>query len=120
MPKPPLLPLLRAGAFLLASAVLLYCPRPKKQAAIPLEEGFWVVDLRQSGQGALRAGQRATGPVEGQKRPPCDPDIEVEVAKACWWPHLKRPPCPKPLYEGNGLCLGPVMAAKRVPTSIEP
>ena len=60
------------------------------------------------------------GPFPGQKRPPCEPRAEREVAGACWEPHLEKPPCPPGYYEGDGMCLKPVLAAKRPRTSIEP
>lgn len=66
----------------------------------------------------MRLGERATGPLEGQKRPPCAPRREIEVASACWIQTIHTPPCPEGLFEGHGACLVPVRAAQRPATSI--
>lgn len=119
MLRPPLLPLLRVGALLLLGAFLLHRPR----AAAPLasaEDVVWATDVREWGPGELRIGGKVTGPLPDQKRPPCEPRAERELVGACWEPHLERPPCPAGYLEGAGMCLKPVRAAQRLPTSIVP
>jgi hypothetical protein len=98
--------------------VLLYCPRPK--APKPVVDVFWAVDINEPGLGPLRLGEKVTGPLPGQKTPPCEPRLEREVAGACWIPHLERPPCPPGYLEGAGMCLAPVRMAKRLPTTLGP
>jgi hypothetical protein len=55
-----------------------------------------------------------------QRRPPCDPDLHVEMEKACWVP-LDVKPCPAGkavMHEGR--CFAPAMRAERTPTTGEP
>lgn len=117
MRSSPLLPLLRVGSVLALVAALLLArsPRPAVTSSPP---AVWATDVVALPAEALRIGQKATGPLEGQKRPPCVPRVEREVARACWQPHLERPPCPAGLFEGEGMCLMPVKAAPRLPASI--
>jgi len=116
--RSPLLPLLRVGAVLSVSVVLLYCQRrrpPESTADI-----FWAVDINETGSGFLRVGEKVVGPLPGQKKPPCVPRVERELVGACWQPHLERPPCPPGFFDGDGMCLQPVLASKRPSTSIQP
>lgn len=84
------------------------------------EDVFWMADVDEWEPGTLSLGGKVTGPLPGQKKPPCEPRLEREVAGACWVPHLERPPCPAGYLEGAGMCLAPVRAAKRQPTSVTP
>lgn len=113
MPRRPLLPLLRVGVFLAAGLVLFWPKRVRQQAPVP---AVWATDVDAYGAGVLQLGEKAT-PLPGQKRPPCNRDIEVEVAGACWVQHTRKPPCPAGLYEGVGVCLLPVKA-ERPATSV--
>jgi hypothetical protein len=116
VPRHPLLPLLRVGLVLGLGAMLLY--RPKRPTVpTPPVDAVWATDVDAVPPGQLRAGEKAR-PLEGQKRPPCNRHSEVEVAGACWIEAAKRPPCPPGLYEGRGMCLVPVFAAARPPTSL--
>lgn len=117
MLRSPLLPLLPVGLLLVLGALLLF--RQRSQPAPPVE-GVWATDINEAPPGTLRLGEKATGPLPGQKRPPCEPRLETEVAGACWIAAKARPPCPSGLYEGGGDCLVPVRAAQRPPTSIAP
>lgn len=119
MPRHPLLPILRVGFALSLGALLLY--RRREPPHPPPDPGaVWVTDVDGSAPGVLRIGAQATGPLKGQKTPPCNRNVEVEVAGACWVEHTKKPPCPPGLYEGRGMCLLPVQRAERPSTSITP
>lgn len=50
-------------------------------------------------------------PYKGQKRPPCNPNVEVEIMGACWVPHKRKAPCPEELYEHQGECYTTAMLA---------
>lgn len=119
MPRHPLLPLLRAGVVLLVGVALLYRPR-RPVPPVPEVPAVWATDGDVWG-GALQLGEKATKALPGQKKPPCAPRREREVAGACWVPHLERPPCPEGTYEGvsrgEALCLLPIRA-ERPATSI--
>ncbi|HYO69720.1 MAG TPA: hypothetical protein VEU33_26955, partial [Archangium sp.] len=57
-------------------------------------------------------------PFKGQKRPPCNRRIEVELIGACWGPHELKAPCPEELYEHQGKCYVPVFSARPPPQSL--
>jgi hypothetical protein len=57
-------------------------------------------------------------PFKGQKRPPCNRRIEVELIGACWGPHELKAPCPDELYEHQGKCYLPIISAKPPPQSL--
>lgn len=115
MPRHPLLPILRVGAALALGALLLYRRREPPHPSLPVEEHAWASDTLGFGAPAVPV----TGPLPGQKRPPCAPRREREVSGGCWIPHAERPPCPEGTFEGQGMCLVPVRA-ERPSTSIAP
>lgn len=106
MPR-PLLPILRVGSLLALGALLLY--RPRSPAPVnppaPVLDVVWASDVAEDAGAAARP---ALGPLQGQKRPPCTPRREREVAGGCWIPHAERPPCPEGTFEGERMCLLPV------------
>jgi len=57
-------------------------------------------------------------PFKGQKRPPCNRHVEVELIGACWTPHKLKAPCPDVLYEHQGECYVPNFSAKPPPQSL--
>lgn len=57
-------------------------------------------------------------PYKGQKRPPCNPRVEVEIMGACWVPHELKAPCPEELYEYKGRCFTTSMAPPSTPRSL--
>ncbi len=59
-------------------------------------------------------------PFKGQKRPPCNRRIEVELIGACWGPHELKAPCPDELYEHGGKCYLPIFSARPPPQSMGP
>ena len=59
-------------------------------------------------------------PFKEQKRPPCHRYAEVELIGACWMPHELKAPCPDVLYEYQGKCYSPTLAAKPPPSSLGP
>lgn len=59
-------------------------------------------------------------PYKGQKRPPCNPRIEVEINGGCWVPHKLTAPCPEELYEYQGQCYTTSMLPPPTPQSVEP
>lgn len=82
---------------------------------------LWMTDAARLPPGSLRVGEQVTGPIsKEQKRPPClvRERLEMEIKGACWWPHMAKPPCPAGLREHSGVCVAPVLAAKREPTSV--
>lgn len=99
-------------------ALLFVRPRQPVAPPLPAPDVVWATDIDADG-GAV-PGARATGPLKGQKRPPCAPRREREVVGACWIPHAERPPCPGGTFEGDGLCLVPVLAAPPPPVGIAP
>lgn len=127
MPRPPLFPLLRLSAVLAFAACLLLAPRPSP-APIPtttppipaIPAPVWAVNMSDGAAMSWRPMERATGPLKGQKRPPCDKSMEVEYVGACWVPHRTPPPCPPRLFEGDGVCLVPVVAAQSPPVTLRP
>jgi serine/threonine protein kinase len=59
-------------------------------------------------------------PAPGQKKPPCDPDVEVSVLGACWSLLKKESPCGAAAFDYQGKCLRAVYEGPRQPTSEEP
>jgi hypothetical protein len=57
-------------------------------------------------------------PYKGQRRPPCNPRIEVEIMGACWVPHKLKAPCPEELYEYKGECYTTSMLPQPLPQSL--
>jgi hypothetical protein len=61
------------------------------------------------------------GPLEGQRKPPCDAErAEVEIRGGCWVEIARRAPCPKGSAEYQGKCYVAVRVAPPVPRSVEP
>lgn len=116
MARHPLFPVLQVGSVLVALLAILYAHRQSAPEAAP--DGVWATDVDEVNAGSLRVGEKATGPLEGQKRPPCNREVDTEFAGACWIAAKRSPPCPAGLYEGAGECLVPVKAAQRPPTSL--
>lgn len=83
--------------------------------------GIWTVDLRGAEVWWGMSGparELPSKPFPEQKRPPCTPRAERELAGGCWSPHLEKPPCPVGFFEAHGMCLTPVRVADRPPTSV--
>jgi eukaryotic-like serine/threonine-protein kinase len=61
-------------------------------------------------------------PFPGQRRPPCDPEVERAISGGCWIGPLasKKPPCGPTWYDYDGGCYAPNLAAPRQPTSDPP
>lgn len=56
-----------------------------------------------------------------QRKPPCDPDMELEAQGFCWVGLLVKPPCPEgKAYEHRGACYGRSIRPERLPTTGEP
>jgi hypothetical protein len=123
MPRPPLFPLLRLGTVIIFGLCLFFTPGrpapPTHLYAPPIHAPVWATDMLDTGR-PWRIGEHATGPLEGQKRPPCTPRREKEYKGGCWIPHAEKPPCPEGVFEGDGVCLVPVKAAQRPPSALEP
>lgn len=79
---------------------------------------IWATDVEGLQGRALRVGQQVTGPLVGQKRPPCAKGREREISGGCWIRTEHTPPCPEGIYEASGMCVMPVEAAQRPATSI--
>jgi hypothetical protein len=71
----------------------------------------WLADGTSQGEPVL-ARPLPREPVEGQKRPPCTRDTEVELIGACWVPHEMKAPCSENLYEHQTECYLPIFSAK--------
>jgi hypothetical protein len=85
-------------------------------AGSPSADG-WLVDGSAQGEAVL-ARPLPREPFEGQKRPPCTRDTEVELIGACWVPHALKAPCSENLYEEQGECYLPIFSAKPAPQSV--
>lgn len=116
--RPPLYRLLRALAVLILGSALLYTPR-RPAPFRPPEPAVWAVDIDPAAPAWLQVGLKATGPLKGQKRPPCTPVREREAVGGCWIGTEHSPPCPEAVYDVQGRCVLPVQAAPRERTSIE-
>jgi hypothetical protein len=122
MPAPlrhPLLyPVLAFGAALALGALLRSRPKEAPPAVNTEMDVVWATDVDPLGPGLTLAGPVTTGPLPGQKRPPCTPVRERDLAGGCWIGTEHKPPCPEAVYEVSGRCVLPVQAAKRTDTSI--
>ena len=76
-----------------------------------------VPDTADAGQSVI-ARPLPKEPFKEQKRPPCHRYAEVELIGACWMPHELKAPCPDVLYEHQGKCYSPTLAAKPPPSSL--
>lgn len=119
-----------AIALLVGGAVLLIrypeqSRRTVERTAAAEESMIWAVDLRPALLSSV--GSAVTGalpsPLEGQRRPPCDQEVERELRGACWVP-VAVDRCPKGKAfvndEGpasDGRCYIRSMQAARAPTS---
>jgi eukaryotic-like serine/threonine-protein kinase len=56
----------------------------------------------------------------GQKKPPCDPNAELDALGACWIIMAMLPPCGSSGFEYNGRCVFPNMLLPRQPISEQP
>lgn len=82
---------------------------------------IWTVDMRgpEAWWGYSAAARKVPSkPFPGQKTPPCTPRAERELSGGCWSPHLEKPPCPAGFFEAQEMCLTPVQATARIPTSL--
>ncbi|WP_084736256.1 hypothetical protein [Cystobacter ferrugineus] len=110
-----------AGVALAAGLVLLLWPR----APDPLETGATPGEslLFSNGQdlsaNAIAYPMPET-PFKEQRKPPCMPELEVEVRGGCWILHTKTAPCPRSSAEYQGKCYVPVKKPDPVPRSIQP
>ena len=77
----------------------------------------WLEDGSAQGESVL-ARPLPSEPFEGQKRPPCTRDTEVELIGACWVPHALKAPCSENLYEHQSECYLPLFSAKPPPQSV--
>jgi hypothetical protein len=119
-PRLPLLPALVLAASVPLGLLLLVAPRTPPPPDVATEvDAVWASDVDPLGPGVVLIGPTATGPLPGQKRPPCTPVRERELAGGCWIGTEHRPPCPEAVYEVTGRCVLPVQAAKRPDTSVE-
>lgn len=149
MPKPPIppppqpltlsikdlklsLPLFAFALLVGGAVVLIRYPDQPHQAMQPPTNAeappAWAVDLSPTVLSSMRAA--ASGalpePLEGQRRPPCDPDLERELRGACWIPvAVERCPPGKAFVNdsgprADGKCYSRSMQAARGPTSGEP
>lgn len=121
-----------AIALLVGAAVLLirYPEQPQLRAEHRQQEvaPAWAVDVHPAllaSIGAVVAGA-LPAPLEGQQRPPCDPDLQRELRGACWVP-VDVPRCPKGKAfvndegsQADGKCYARAMRAAGAPTSGEP
>jgi eukaryotic-like serine/threonine-protein kinase len=119
----PLLPILRVtcllGSALALGALMLFRPKEEPAPVVDSEvDAVWATDVDPLGPVLTLVGPVATGPLPGQKRPPCTPVRERELAGGCWIGTEHRPPCPEAVYEVSGRCVLPVQAARRPDTSI--
>jgi hypothetical protein len=124
MPSRPIHVLLQFSGALLLGCVFLCHPRDSPTVP-PLEEempeAVWASDVAPTVPGVLLGGLlKATGPLPGQKRPPCTPVRERLLVGACWIGTEHQPPCPEGVYEVDGRCVLPVEVAKRPNTSVGP
>ena len=78
-----------------------------------------LLDTTDAGESVL-ARPLPSEPFKGQKRPPCNRNVEVELIGACWTPHELKAPCPDELFEYQGKCYLPGFSAKPPPQSFEP
>ncbi|WP_375766841.1 hypothetical protein NR798_34865 [Archangium gephyra] len=81
----------------------------------PFKSG-WLTDTMPEGKSFADPLPRE--PFKGQKRPPCNRRIEVEINGACWGPHKLKAPCPEELYEYKGECYVPLFSARPPPQSL--
>jgi hypothetical protein len=100
-----------------ASAPTSYCVPMAAEKPDPFFTSDWLVDTMPQGEPVF-ARPIPREPVKGQKRPPCNRHIEVEVMGACWMPHELKAPCPNELYEHQGKCYAPVGNPKPPPQSL--
>jgi hypothetical protein len=60
-------------------------------------------------------------PLPGQRKPPCDPNGEVEIRGGCWLLiGNARPPCKEYAYEWKGGCYQPLFSTRRQPAADPP
>lgn len=77
-----------------------------------------VVDVHQDDGRDLRARHIPEKPPENWARAPC-PAGYVEIRGTCWARLDNRPPCPVASYEHASRCYVPLLAAPKLPTSID-
>jgi hypothetical protein len=117
------------GALLFALVRLDPVPQPPSTPPAPIShEELWETELPDSIDMRLMdtiamepfsfARPLPKAPYKGQKRPPCNPHIEVELIGACWSAHEIKAPCPDSLHEHQGKCYVPSFSAKPPPSAL--
>jgi hypothetical protein len=61
-------------------------------------------------------------PHPDQRRPPCEPRMEVEINGSCWVGPIgkQQPPCGEKMFDYEGACYLPSFDGPKTPTSGEP
>jgi hypothetical protein len=92
--------------------------REQAIAAASCPAAGFTVDLQSGAQPGGIAGAPAAVP--GQRRSPCDPEVEMDWNGLCWLKlaRLQDGRCPKVTADWMGHCLAPSLQQPRAPTSI--
>lgn len=105
---------LLVGGLLLLLRVEGERPRPAEPGPSPSPGAEWTADARQEVLTTVLLGALPP-PTKDQLRPPCDPDIHVELNGACWIP-LALPRCPEgKAFSHEGRCYARAFKAARAP-----
>lgn len=108
-----------AGMALAAALALLLWPRSPEH----LETRTPPIDFPRLSDGedlipGVIAYPMPDKPFNEQAKPPCKPELEVEIRGGCWLPHVKTAPCPPGSAEYQGKCYVAVKKSERPPSSV--
>ncbi|EPX55856.1 hypothetical protein D187_008111 [Cystobacter fuscus DSM 2262] len=110
-----------AGVALTVGLALLLWPRAPEHspARNPLGESPSFTDGKDLSTGAI-AYPMPEKPFSEQRKPPCMPELEVEIRGGCWVQAAQTAPCPRGSAEYQGKCYVAVKKPDPVPRSVQP
>ncbi len=110
-----------AGVALAAGLALLLWPRTSDQSLTRSRPGESpsFTDGKDLSSGAI-AYPMPEKPFKEQRKPPCMPELEVEIRGGCWVQAAQTAPCPRGSAEYQGKCYVAVKKPDPVPSSVEP
>ncbi len=110
-----------AGVALATGLALLFWPQVSEQSKTEgsIAESISFSDEEDSALLAI-AYKMPEEPFKEQRKPPCRPELDVEIRGGCWIELSRTAPCARGSAEYQGKCYLPVKKLDPPPTSVQP